>query len=164
MPYLRLAIAAALLLAGGAFAQERAPVSTSLFQALAPAGWQPQSRPSIVNLASPADPLESTGVLLCDPRAGTLHEACVKTCAASSLRVPHVLEPLDLAAVRYSERRRQGFWEYRATGPFKQGRAWLTVSILCDGEGLAVVGTRAASRQRSAQLQDAFVSSVQWRP
>lgn len=154
---------AALLIVGDASAQTANPVSTSLFDARAPAGWARETRPSVVNLTSPDAPLETTGVLVCDPRQGSVHEVCIRSCAAISLEAPHLLEPLDLAKVQRGEQRHPGYWEYTATGPFKDGGAWLTVSVLCDGHGLAVVGTRAASRARSEQLQRGFVSSVHWR-
>ena len=154
---------AALLIVGDASAQTANPVSTSLFDARAPAGWARETRPSVVNLTSPDAPLETTGVLVCDPRQGSVHEVCIRSCAAISLEAPHLLEPLDLVKVQRGEQRHPGYWEYTATGPFKDGGAWLTVSVLCDGHGLAVVGTRAASRARSEQLQRGFVSSVHWR-
>lgn len=154
---------AALLIVGDASAQTANPVSTSLFDARAPAGWARETRPSVVNLTSPDAPLETTGVLVCDPRQGSVHEVCIRSCAAISLEAPHLLEPLDLVKVQRGEQRHPGYWEYTATGPFKDGGAWLTVSVLCDGHGLAVVGTRAASRARSEELQRGFVSSVHWR-
>ena len=132
-------------------------------QPLLPAGWARETRPSVVNLTSPDAPLETTGVLVCDPRQGSVHEVCIRSCAAISLEAPHLLEPLDLVKVQRGEQRHPGYWEYTATGPFKDGGAWLTVSVLCDGHGLAVVGTRAASRARSEELQRGFVSSVHWR-
>jgi hypothetical protein len=137
-------------------------VSTSLFTARFPSGWNYQS----IDRGFDATPREAShaqaiGVLSCE--RASQNRSCVIECSAAAVRRNYFWFFSNSPNTIYSEFKRNGFTEYRAAGKFGESDVWAATAVLCNDYGLvAIVSQSQVSAESIAQL-DAFVKTVTWR-